>query len=69
MLRVYHTLFCVNVHILWSFSFFSLSFSLFFLDICYYKKVCPFSGSTPMIHSNVSDFHFSWNQMPNAIGR
>ncbi|XP_067107051.1 GTPase-activating Rap/Ran-GAP domain-like protein 3 isoform X1 [Osmerus mordax] len=35
--------------------------------ICYYKKVCPFSGSTPMIHSNVSDFHFSWNQMPNAI--
>ncbi|XP_062334708.1 GTPase-activating Rap/Ran-GAP domain-like protein 3 isoform X7 [Osmerus eperlanus] len=35
--------------------------------ICYYKKVCPFSGSTPMIHSNVSEFHFSWNQMPNAI--
>uniref|UniRef100_A0A674NHK6 GTPase-activating Rap/Ran-GAP domain-like protein 3 n=1 Tax=Takifugu rubripes TaxID=31033 RepID=A0A674NHK6_TAKRU len=34
--------------------------------ICYYKKVCPFSGSTPMIHSNTSDFHFSWNQMPNA---
>lgn len=22
-----------------------------------------------MIHSNTSDFHFSWNQMPNAIGR
>ncbi|XP_008324021.1 GTPase-activating Rap/Ran-GAP domain-like protein 3 isoform X1 [Cynoglossus semilaevis] len=35
--------------------------------ICYYKKVCPFSGSTPMIQSNTSDFHFSWNQMPNAI--
>uniref|UniRef100_A0A8C6WWN8 GTPase-activating Rap/Ran-GAP domain-like protein 3 n=1 Tax=Neogobius melanostomus TaxID=47308 RepID=A0A8C6WWN8_9GOBI len=35
--------------------------------ICYYKKVCPFNGSTPMIHSNTSDFHFSWNQMPNAI--
>ncbi|XP_024859844.1 GTPase-activating Rap/Ran-GAP domain-like protein 3 isoform X9 [Kryptolebias marmoratus] len=35
--------------------------------ICYYKKVCPFSGSTPMIQSNTSDFHFTWNQMPNAI--
>ncbi|XP_035040692.1 GTPase-activating Rap/Ran-GAP domain-like protein 3 isoform X2 [Hippoglossus stenolepis] len=34
---------------------------------CYYKKVCPFNGSTPMIQSNTSDFHFSWNQMPNAI--
>lgn len=22
-----------------------------------------------MIQSNTSDFHFSWNQMPNAIGR
>lgn len=38
-------------------------------DICSYKKVCPFNGSTPMIQSNTSDFHFSWNQMPNAIGR
>ncbi|KAA8584399.1 hypothetical protein FQN60_008184 [Etheostoma spectabile] len=37
--------------------------------ICSYKKVCPFNGSTPMIQSNASDFHFSWNQMPNAIGR
>ncbi|KAL3041971.1 hypothetical protein OYC64_020024 [Pagothenia borchgrevinki] len=35
--------------------------------ICSYKKVCPFNGSTPMIQSNASDFHFSWNQMPNAI--
>ncbi|XP_029024128.1 GTPase-activating Rap/Ran-GAP domain-like protein 3 isoform X2 [Betta splendens] len=35
--------------------------------ICYYKKVCPFNGSTPMIQSNTSDFHFSWNQMPNSI--
>ncbi|CAL8320342.1 unnamed protein product [Lota lota] len=34
---------------------------------CYYKKVCPFNGSTPMIQSNTSDLHFSWNQMPNAI--
>ncbi|XP_068190157.1 GTPase-activating Rap/Ran-GAP domain-like protein 3 isoform X5 [Antennarius striatus] len=35
--------------------------------VCYYKKVCPFSGSTPMIQSNAADLHFSWNQMPNAI--
>ncbi|XP_077441466.1 GTPase-activating Rap/Ran-GAP domain-like protein 3 isoform X2 [Vanacampus margaritifer] len=35
--------------------------------ICSYKKVCPFNGSTPMIQSNTSDFHFSWNQMPNSI--
>ncbi|XP_055729884.1 GTPase-activating Rap/Ran-GAP domain-like protein 3 isoform X1 [Salvelinus fontinalis] len=35
--------------------------------ICSYKKVCPFNGSTPMIQSNASDLHFSWNQMPNAI--
>ncbi|XP_056445089.1 GTPase-activating Rap/Ran-GAP domain-like protein 3 isoform X3 [Gadus chalcogrammus] len=34
---------------------------------CYYKKVCPFNGSTPMIQTNTSDFHFSWNQMPHAI--
>ncbi|KAG7252883.1 hypothetical protein CRUP_026744, partial [Coryphaenoides rupestris] len=36
-------------------------------DSCYYKKVCPFNGSAPMIQSNTSDFHFSWNQIPNAI--
>ncbi|KAL4617428.1 GTPase-activating Rap/Ran-GAP domain-like protein 3 isoform X1 [Arapaima gigas] len=35
--------------------------------ICYYKKVCPFNGVTPMIQYNTSDFHFSWNQMPNSI--
>ncbi|XP_066568831.1 GTPase-activating Rap/Ran-GAP domain-like protein 3 isoform X2 [Amia ocellicauda] len=35
--------------------------------ICYYKKVCPFNGATPMIQSTASDFHFSWNQVPNAI--
>ncbi|XP_057674890.1 GTPase-activating Rap/Ran-GAP domain-like protein 3 isoform X3 [Corythoichthys intestinalis] len=35
--------------------------------VCSYKKVCPFNGSTPMIQSNTSDFHFTWNQMPNAI--
>ncbi|XP_061554562.1 GTPase-activating Rap/Ran-GAP domain-like protein 3 isoform X5 [Phycodurus eques] len=35
--------------------------------LCSYKKVCPFNGSTPMIQSNASDFHFSWNQMPNAV--
>uniref|UniRef100_A0A3B3QW67 GTPase-activating Rap/Ran-GAP domain-like protein 3 n=1 Tax=Paramormyrops kingsleyae TaxID=1676925 RepID=A0A3B3QW67_9TELE len=36
--------------------------------ICYYKKVCPFNGVTTMIQSGSSDFHFSWNQMPNSIG-
>uniref|UniRef100_A0A8C1YEW6 GTPase-activating Rap/Ran-GAP domain-like protein 3 n=1 Tax=Cyprinus carpio TaxID=7962 RepID=A0A8C1YEW6_CYPCA len=36
-------------------------------NICIYKKVCPFNGATPMIQPNTSDFHFSWNQMPNAI--
>uniref|UniRef100_A0A8C2DBA8 GTPase-activating Rap/Ran-GAP domain-like protein 3 n=1 Tax=Cyprinus carpio TaxID=7962 RepID=A0A8C2DBA8_CYPCA len=36
-------------------------------NICVYKKVCPFNGATPMIQPNTSDFHFSWNQMPNAI--
>nr|XP_023663723.1 GTPase-activating Rap/Ran-GAP domain-like protein 3 isoform X1 [Paramormyrops kingsleyae] len=35
--------------------------------ICYYKKVCPFNGVTTMIQSGSSDFHFSWNQMPNSI--
>ncbi|XP_005171944.1 GTPase-activating Rap/Ran-GAP domain-like protein 3 isoform X2 [Danio rerio] len=35
-------------------------------NICVYKKVCPFNGATPMIQPNTSDFHFSWNQMPNA---
>ncbi|XP_051973418.1 GTPase-activating Rap/Ran-GAP domain-like protein 3 isoform X3 [Xyrauchen texanus] len=35
-------------------------------NICVYKKVCPFNGATPMIQPNSSDFHFSWNQMPNA---
>ncbi|XP_030633829.1 LOW QUALITY PROTEIN: GTPase-activating Rap/Ran-GAP domain-like protein 3 [Chanos chanos] len=36
-------------------------------NICSYKKVCPFNGATPMVHPNTSDFHFSWNQMPNGI--
>ncbi|XP_051967232.1 GTPase-activating Rap/Ran-GAP domain-like protein 3 isoform X3 [Xyrauchen texanus] len=36
-------------------------------NICVYKKVCPFNGATPMIQPNSSDFHFSWNQMPNSI--
>ncbi|XP_076140081.1 GTPase-activating Rap/Ran-GAP domain-like protein 3 isoform X4 [Alosa pseudoharengus] len=36
-------------------------------NICSYKKVCPFNGATPMIQPSASDFHFSWNQMPNAI--
>ncbi|TSP36073.1 GTPase-activating Rap/Ran-GAP domain-like protein 3 [Bagarius yarrelli] len=37
------------------------------VDFCAYKKVCPFNGATPMIQPNSSDFHFSWNQMPNGI--
>ncbi|XP_060769198.1 GTPase-activating Rap/Ran-GAP domain-like protein 3 isoform X5 [Neoarius graeffei] len=36
-------------------------------NLCAYKKVCPFNGATPMIQPNSSDFHFSWNQMPNGI--
>uniref|UniRef100_A0A8C9RLT2 GTPase-activating Rap/Ran-GAP domain-like protein 3 n=1 Tax=Scleropages formosus TaxID=113540 RepID=A0A8C9RLT2_SCLFO len=35
--------------------------------ICYYKKVCPFNGVTPMMQFTSSDFHFTWNQVPNAI--
>ncbi|KAM4664720.1 GTPase-activating Rap/Ran-GAP domain-like protein 3 [Discoglossus pictus] len=35
--------------------------------ICYYKKVCPFNGGSPLIQSSASDFHFSWNQVPNAV--
>ncbi|XP_076867315.1 GTPase-activating Rap/Ran-GAP domain-like protein 3 isoform X3 [Brachyhypopomus gauderio] len=36
-------------------------------NLCTYKKVCPFNGAMPMIQPNSSDFHFSWNQMPNSI--
>ncbi|XP_029468930.1 GTPase-activating Rap/Ran-GAP domain-like protein 3 isoform X3 [Rhinatrema bivittatum] len=35
--------------------------------ICYYKKVSPFNGASPSIQPSASDFHFSWNQVPNAI--
>ncbi|XP_028664855.1 GTPase-activating Rap/Ran-GAP domain-like protein 3 isoform X2 [Erpetoichthys calabaricus] len=35
--------------------------------ICCYKKVCPFSSAAPIIQSSASDFHFSWNQVPNAV--
>ncbi|XP_078082550.1 GTPase-activating Rap/Ran-GAP domain-like protein 3 isoform X7 [Mustelus asterias] len=35
--------------------------------ICYYKKVCPFNGGSPLIQPSASDFHFCWNQVPNAI--
>nr|XP_033818039.1 GTPase-activating Rap/Ran-GAP domain-like protein 3 isoform X2 [Geotrypetes seraphini] len=35
--------------------------------ICYYKKVCPLNGASPLIQPSASDFHFSWNQVPNAI--
>ncbi|XP_038637538.1 GTPase-activating Rap/Ran-GAP domain-like protein 3 isoform X6 [Scyliorhinus canicula] len=35
--------------------------------VCYYKKVCPFNGGSSLIQPSASDFHFSWNQVPNAI--
>ncbi|XP_038601443.1 GTPase-activating Rap/Ran-GAP domain-like protein 3 isoform X1 [Tachyglossus aculeatus] len=35
--------------------------------ICYYKKVCPFNGGSPLVQPSASDFHFSWNQVPYAI--
>ncbi|XP_075041790.1 GTPase-activating Rap/Ran-GAP domain-like protein 3 isoform X2 [Mixophyes fleayi] len=35
--------------------------------ICYYKKVSPFNGGSPIIQPSASDFHFSWNQVPNAV--
>ncbi|XP_018088086.1 GTPase-activating Rap/Ran-GAP domain-like protein 3 isoform X2 [Xenopus laevis] len=35
--------------------------------MCYYKKVCPFNGGSPLIQPSASDFHFSWNQVPNAV--
>lgn len=37
-------------------------------DICCYKKVTPFNGGTPLIQPSTSDFYFSWNQVPNAVG-
>ncbi|XP_018417580.1 PREDICTED: GTPase-activating Rap/Ran-GAP domain-like protein 3 isoform X3 [Nanorana parkeri] len=35
--------------------------------MCCYKKVTPFNGGTPLIQPSVSDFLFSWNQVPNAV--
>ncbi|XP_053328592.1 GTPase-activating Rap/Ran-GAP domain-like protein 3 [Spea bombifrons] len=35
--------------------------------ICYYKKVSPFNGGSPLIQPSASDFHFSWNQVPNSV--
>ncbi|KAJ6654633.1 hypothetical protein lerEdw1_006786 [Lerista edwardsae] len=35
--------------------------------ICYYRKVCPFNGGSPLGQASASDFHFSWNQVPYAI--
>ncbi|XP_056408493.1 GTPase-activating Rap/Ran-GAP domain-like protein 3 isoform X2 [Hyla sarda] len=34
---------------------------------CSYKKVSPFNGGSPLIQPSASDFHFSWNQVPNAV--
>ncbi|XP_060107107.1 GTPase-activating Rap/Ran-GAP domain-like protein 3 isoform X2 [Heteronotia binoei] len=35
--------------------------------VCYYRKVCPFNGGSPLVQPSASDFHFSWNQVPYAI--
>ncbi|XP_062929502.1 GTPase-activating Rap/Ran-GAP domain-like protein 3 isoform X1 [Mobula hypostoma] len=35
--------------------------------VCYYKKVCPFNSGSPLMQPSASDFHFSWNQVPNSI--
>lgn len=45
------------------------SLSLSLSDICYYRKVCPFNGGSPLVQASASDFHFSWNQVPYAIGK
>nr|XP_048679405.1 GTPase-activating Rap/Ran-GAP domain-like protein 3 isoform X4 [Caretta caretta] len=35
--------------------------------VCYYRKVCPYNGVSPLVQTSASDFHFSWNQVPYAI--
>uniref|UniRef100_A0A8D0HJC1 GTPase-activating Rap/Ran-GAP domain-like protein 3 n=1 Tax=Sphenodon punctatus TaxID=8508 RepID=A0A8D0HJC1_SPHPU len=35
--------------------------------LCYYRKVCPFNGGSPLVQPSASDFQFSWNQVPYAI--
>ncbi|XP_043354703.1 GTPase-activating Rap/Ran-GAP domain-like protein 3 isoform X4 [Dermochelys coriacea] len=35
--------------------------------VCYYRKVCPYNGGSPLVQTSASDFHFSWNQVPYAI--
>ncbi|XP_075761887.1 GTPase-activating Rap/Ran-GAP domain-like protein 3 isoform X1 [Pelodiscus sinensis] len=35
--------------------------------VCYYRKVCPYNGGSPLVQTSTSDFHFSWNQVPYAI--
>uniref|UniRef100_A0A8D2IXC9 GTPase-activating Rap/Ran-GAP domain-like protein 3 n=1 Tax=Varanus komodoensis TaxID=61221 RepID=A0A8D2IXC9_VARKO len=37
--------------------------------VCCYRKVCPFNGGSPLVQPSASDFHFSWNQVPYAIGK
>ncbi|XP_073414714.1 GTPase-activating Rap/Ran-GAP domain-like protein 3 isoform X3 [Dendrobates tinctorius] len=34
---------------------------------CYYKKVSPFNGGSPLLQPSASDFYFSWNQVPHAV--
>lgn len=38
-------------------------------DVCQYRKVHPFNGGSPLIQPSAYDFHFSWNQVPYAVGK
>uniref|UniRef100_A0A8C0FFV4 GTPase-activating Rap/Ran-GAP domain-like protein 3 n=1 Tax=Bubo bubo TaxID=30461 RepID=A0A8C0FFV4_BUBBB len=37
--------------------------------VCQYRKVYPFNGGSPLIQPSAYDFHFSWNQVPYAVGK
>lgn len=43
--------------------------AFFFTDVCRYRKVYPFNGGSPLIQPSAYDFHFSWNQVPYAVGK
>lgn len=45
------------------------SFFFFVTDVCQYRKVYPFNGGSPLIQPSAYDFHFSWNQVPYAVGK
>lgn len=44
-------------------------FFYFAADVCQYRKVYPFSGHSPLVQPSAYDFHFSWNQVPYAVGK